>query len=78
MRPVKCLIALSPACQMYGVPPLVERGDGFRPHTAGFDSETAGRLYFAMRGIRYRGAVRRALRRPDRPHRSAVSVRAGD
>ena len=73
----KCLIALSPACQMYGVPPLVERGDGFCPHT-GFNAETAGRLYFAMRGIRYRGGVRRAPRRPDHPRCSAVSGRTGD
>ena len=56
-------VALSPACQMYGVPPPVERGDGSRFHHALFDAEMAGRLYFAMRGIRYRVPVRRVLRR---------------
>ena len=56
-------VALSPACQMYGVPPPAERGDGSRFHQALFDAEMAGRLYFAMRGIRYRVPVRRVLRR---------------
>ena len=56
-------MALSPACQMYGVPPPAERGDGSRFHQALFDAEMAGRLYFAMRGIRYRVPVRRVLRR---------------
>ena len=56
-------VALSPACQMYGVSPPAERGDGSRFHQALFDAEMAGRLYFAMRGIRYRVPVRRVLRR---------------
>ena len=56
-------VALSPACQMYGVPPPAERGDGSRFHQALFDAEMAGRLYFAMRGTCYREPVKRVLRR---------------
>ena len=37
---------------MYGVPMPTE-ADGYRLHTALYDAEMAGRLYFAMRGIRY-------------------------
>ena len=59
---IKWYIALGAACRMYGVPTLAER-DGSRPHTALFDAEMAGRLYFAMRGIRYREPVKRVLRR---------------
>jgi len=59
---IKWYIALDAACRMYGVPTLAER-DGSRPHTALFDAEMAGRLYFAMRGIRYREPVKRVLRR---------------
>ena len=55
-------IALSAACRMYGVPTLAER-DGSRFHTALFDAEMAGRLYFAMRGTCYREPVKRVLRR---------------
>ena len=58
---IKWYIALGAACRMYGVPTLAER-DGSRPHTL-FDAEMAGRLYFAMRGIRYREPVKRVLRR---------------
>ena len=55
-------IALSAACRMYGVQKPAE-GDGYRFHTALFDAEMTGRLYFAMRGIRYGEPVKRVLRR---------------
>ena len=55
-------ISLSAACRMYGVPTLAER-DGSRSHTALFDAEMAGRLYFAMRGTCYREPVKRVLGR---------------
>ena len=58
----KWYIALGAACRMYGVPTLAER-DGSRYHTALFDAEMAGRLYFAMRGTCYREPVKRVLRR---------------
>ena len=47
---------------MYGVQKPVE-GDGYHPHKAGYDAELAGRLYFAMRGLRYKEPVKRVLRR---------------
>ena len=59
---VKWYIALAAACRMYGVTMLWER-DGYRFHSALFDAEMSGRLYFAMRGIRYREPVKRVLRR---------------
>ena len=55
-------IALSTACRMYGVPMPTEAG-GYRLHTALYDAEMAGRLYFAMRGLRYREAPIRVVRR---------------
>ena len=59
---VKWYIALAAACRMYGVPMLVER-DGYRFHSALFDAEMSGRLYFAMRGLRYGEPVKGVLRR---------------
>ena len=47
---------------MYGVPRPTE-ADGYRLHTALYDAEMAGRLYFAMRGLRYREAPIRVVRR---------------
>ena len=55
-------ICLSTACRMYGVQKPVE-GDGYHPHKALYDAELAGRLYFAMRGLRYKEPVKRVLRR---------------
>ena len=55
-------ISLSTACRMYGVQKPAE-GDGYHPHNALYDAELAGRLYFAMRGLRYRQPVKRVLRR---------------
>ena len=55
-------ISLSTACRMYGVQKPVE-GDGYHPHKALYDAELAGRLYFAMRGLRYKEPVMRVLRR---------------
>ena len=65
-------IALSAACRMYGVPTLATR-DGYRFHSALFDAEMSGRLYFAMRGLCYRVPVRRVLRRLHSPSTSSVS-----
>ena len=45
-------IKLETACKMYGVTTPIER-EGYRAHTALWDAEVAGRLYFAMRGIAY-------------------------
>ena len=53
---------MSTACRMYGIPMPTE-ADGYRLHTALYDAEMAGRLYFAMRGIRYRESPRRIARR---------------
>ena len=59
---IRWSIAMSAACRMYGVPKPAE-ADGYRLHTALYDAEMAGRLYFAMRGIRYREYPRRIARR---------------
>ena len=55
-------ITLAAACRMYGVAMPAE-SDGYRAHAALYDAELAGRLYFAMRGLRYKEPVMRVLRR---------------
>ena len=56
-------IKLPAACRMYGVVMPDER-EGYRAHTALYDAELSGRLYFAMRGIAHAATpVRPMLRR---------------
>ena len=59
---------------MYGVVKPAE-SDGYRAHTALFDAEAAGRLYFAMRGIAYTGAPRPVLRHTTAPAPPVVFIR---
>ena len=53
-------IRLTAACRLYGVALPVEH-EGYREHSALYDAELAGRLYFAMRGIAYAAAPPRLV-----------------
>ena len=55
----KWTVSLAAACKMYGVSPLAQSGDGSSFHTALFDAEMAGRLYFAMQRVPERRVLRR-------------------
>ena len=59
-------ITLSAACRMYGVALPAER-EGYRVHTALYDAEVAGRLYFAMRGVAYAAPPARLVLSSCRP-----------
>ena len=57
----KYLTKLENSCLSYMVQ-MPTASEEFREHTALYDAEVAGRLYFAMRGVRYTEGLRAELR----------------